>query len=66
MSRGMLDDAMVMLGTGGAVDLDSRGAEWRQGGWTGYQAASTESGGAAHRAEPAMRDDAAAPLLTSP
>jgi uncharacterized protein (TIGR02271 family) len=34
----MLDDAMSILETGGAVDLDSREAEWRQSGWTGYQA----------------------------
>jgi uncharacterized protein (TIGR02271 family) len=34
----MLDEAMSILETEGAVDLDSREAEWRQSGWTGYQA----------------------------
>jgi uncharacterized protein (TIGR02271 family) len=33
-----LDDAMSILESDGAVDLDSREAEWRQSGWTGYQA----------------------------
>ncbi|EHM01529.1 hypothetical protein HMPREF9946_01996 [Acetobacteraceae bacterium AT-5844] len=34
----MLDDAMSVLESQGAVDLDSREAEWRQSGWAGYQA----------------------------
>jgi uncharacterized protein (TIGR02271 family) len=34
----LLDDAMSVLEASGAVDLDSREAEWRQSGWTGYQA----------------------------
>ncbi|MBC9176176.1 YsnF/AvaK domain-containing protein [Pseudoroseomonas ludipueritiae] len=38
VEEGMLDDAMSILENQGAVDLDSREAEWRQSGWTGYQA----------------------------
>jgi uncharacterized protein (TIGR02271 family) len=34
----MIDDAMGILESQGAVDLDSRESEWRQSGWTGYQA----------------------------
>jgi uncharacterized protein (TIGR02271 family) len=34
----MIDDAMTILESQGAVDLDSRESEWRQSGWTGYQA----------------------------
>jgi uncharacterized protein (TIGR02271 family) len=40
----LLDNAMSILETDGAVDLDSREDEWRQSGWTGYQAgAATDS-----------------------
>lgn len=38
VEESMLDDAMSILETDGAVDLDSREAEWRQSGWTGYEA----------------------------
>jgi uncharacterized protein (TIGR02271 family) len=38
VEENMLDDAMSILEADGAVDLDSREAEWRQSGWTGYQA----------------------------
>jgi len=38
VEEGLLDDAMSVLEREGAVDLDSREAEWRQSGWTGYQA----------------------------
>jgi uncharacterized protein (TIGR02271 family) len=41
IEESLLDDAMSILESAGAVDLDSREDEWRQSGWTGYQAAAT-------------------------
>ncbi|MBI0539466.1 DUF2382 domain-containing protein [Roseomonas sp. KE2513] len=38
VDEGMLDRAMDILEHNGAVDLDSQEAEWKQSGWTGYQA----------------------------
>jgi uncharacterized protein (TIGR02271 family) len=38
VEESLLDDAMSILESAGAVDLDSRESEWRQSGWTGYQA----------------------------
>jgi uncharacterized protein (TIGR02271 family) len=43
VDEALLDEAMSTLEDSGAVDLDSREAEWRQSGWTGYQADSVTS-----------------------
>ncbi|MBL6081593.1 YsnF/AvaK domain-containing protein [Belnapia sp. T18] len=40
---GMLEHAMDVLESHGAVDLDTREAEWRQDGWTGTQAVASDT-----------------------
>ncbi|NOG74173.1 YsnF/AvaK domain-containing protein [Roseicella sp. DB1501] len=52
---GVLDHAMTILENNDAIDLDSREAEWRQSGWTGYQA----SGGT----DAAVASSPSAPVL---
>jgi len=43
VEEGMLDQAMDVLESHGAVDLDTREAEWRQEGWTGSQAVASDA-----------------------
>lgn len=52
VDEGMLDRAMDILEHNGAVDLDSQEAEWKQSGWTGYQAGTAT--GAAVGTSPSM------------
>ncbi|SDB73067.1 YsnF/AvaK domain-containing protein [Belnapia rosea] len=44
VDENMLDQAMDVLEGHGAVDLDTREAEWRQEGWTGTQTVASDAG----------------------